>query len=178
MRFNTQAYINDLHSRLLAAMLKLRNELLTEAKQGMLTPEGAESLTDGEIKDIVGYISVSVAGGAWAAMDEFGTGSWMDRSNPALKDYRGSPSWNPSRDDAKIRSRPDRPGQIDIFGNPVNGKGNGGVDLEALGIVEAQAPSRAIQTAVRWLTNGRVQKVIRDTVRALPYHKYLITDKR
>lgn len=178
IRFDSQNCIVGFRQSLINAMKDLQQELLNEAKQGMLTPEGAESLHNEEITDIANIITASIAGGAWAAMDEFGTGSWMDRNNPALKDYRKSNMWNPARDDAKIRSRPDMPGQIDIFGNPVNGKGQGGVDLEALGIVESQVPSRAMQTAARWMQNGRMRFVISKTVQNFPFHKYIKTNKK
>lgn len=159
-------------------MKDLQQELLAEAKQLMLTPEGAESLHDEEITDIANVIIVAISGGAWAAMDEWGTGSWMDRSNPALQDYINSPAWNPARHGYKIRSRPDSPGQVDIFGNPVNGKGKGGVDLETAGVVEPQPPSHAIRTAARWMANGRFQRKIKNTIHAFPFGKYIKADKK
>lgn len=159
-------------------MKDLQQELLNEAKQLMLTPEGAESLHDEEIIDMANVITVAISGGAWAAMDEWGTGSWMDRSNPALQDYINSNAWNPARQGYKIRSRPNSPGQVDIFGNPVNGKGKGGIDLEAIGVVEPQPPSHAIRTAARWMANGRFQRKIKNTVHAFPFGKYIKTDKK
>ena len=159
-------------------MKDLQRELLAEAKQLMLTPEGAESLHDEEITDIANVITAIISGGAWAAMDEWGTGSWMDRSNPALKDYINSPSWNPARKGYKIRSRPDQPGQVDIFGNPVNGKGKGGVDLEAIGVVDTQPPTHAIRTAARWMANGRFQRRIKNTIHAFPFGRFVKTNNK
>lgn len=159
-------------------MIELRKELLEDAKRGMQTPEGAESLTDGEIEQIAGFISASIVGGAWAAMDEFGTGSLMDTSNPALSAYKNTTAWNPVRQDNKIRSRPNRPGQVDIFGNPVNGRGIGGFDLEGAGKVSPTPPSKAIQTAARWMQNGRMQRKIKETLRAFPFGRFIITDRK
>ncbi len=160
-------------------MKDLQQELLAEAKQGMRTPEGAESLHDEEVTDIANVIIAGISGGAWAAMDEFGTGSEMDLFNPALPDYMRSKMWNPARgNDTTIRSRPNAPGQIDIFGRPVNGKGKGGVDLEALGVVDAQPPSHAIETAMRWMRHGRMREVIQQTVKSFPFAKFIITSKK
>lgn len=178
IKFDTQAMINALRRELIKAMKQLQKELHNEAAQLMLTREGAESLKDEEITDIADVITAAISGGAWAAMDEWGTGSWMDRSNPALRDYINSPSWNPVRHGYKIRTRPNQPGQVDIFGRPVNGKGKGGVDLEAAGVVKPQPPSHAIRTAARWMANGRMQRVVKQTLEAFPYGKYLKTDQR
>lgn len=160
-------------------MVDMQQELLADAKQGMLTSEGAESLQAGDVKMVANVITVSIVGGAWAAMDEFGTGSEMDLFNPALPDYMRSKMWNPARgNDTTIRSRPNAPGQIDIFGRPVNGKGKGGVDLEELGIVDAQPPSHAIETAMRWMKNGRMKEKIKETIAYFPFSKYFTTTKR
>lgn len=163
----------------MTSMKQLQQELLAEAKQGMLTPEGAESLHDEEIQDIAGIIIAGISGGAWAVMDEFGTGSEMDLFNPALPDYIQSDVWNPARgNDTTIRSRSNAPGQRDIFGNPISGKGAGGVDLEALGVVDAQLPSHAIETALRWMRHGRMREVIQQTVRAFPFGKFIIVTQK
>lgn len=173
VRFNSKACADFLYLNLLQAMKDLQQELLAEAKQRMLTPEGRESLHDEEIKDIAGVIVASIIGGAWAAMDEFGTGSLMDTSNPALAEYRNSPMWNPARRDNKIRSRPNMPGQIDIFGNPVNGVGTSGYDLEEAGVVRPQPPSHAMETAMRWMKNGRFRQKIHEVVRRFPFGKFI-----
>jgi hypothetical protein len=154
-------------------MFELQQELLAEAKQRMLTREGIESLNEGDIRDIANVITASIVGGAWAVMDELGTGSLMDTSNPSLADYKKSPVWNPARQDNKIRSRPNAPGQVDIFGNPINGQGKGGYDLEAAGKVTPQPPSHAIETAMRWMKNGRFRSKIQEVVRNFPFGKFI-----
>lgn len=179
IKFDSQGCISALRQELTFAMVQLQQELLNEAKQGMNTPEGRESLTDGDITDIANVISVSIVGGAWAAMDSYGTGSLMDTSNPALNAYKNSPAWNPARKDNKIRSRPNQEEQVNIFGREVNGKGDGGFDLESLGgKYSPMPPSHAIQNAVKWMANGRMQRVIKETLAVFNFGKFIITDTR
>ena len=159
-------------------MKQLQQEMLSEAQQRMQTPEGANDLRAEEIEEVAGVIVASVIGGAWATMDEWGTGSLMDTSNPALNDYKNSSMWNPARHDTKIRSRPDAPGQINIFGNPVNGRGKGGVDLEVTGVVKPSPPSHALQTAARWMANGRMRSKIQEIIQSFPYSRFIVCDKK
>lgn len=159
-------------------MQQLQQELLLESKQNMLTPMGEGSLHDDEIKDIAGVIVASIVGGAWAAMDEWGTGSLMDESNPALQNYKNSELWNPARTDNKIRTRPKGP-YTDIFGNQKVSKAPvEGIDMEELGIVTPYYPSHAIQTAARWMANGRMQSKIRSVVKSFPFGKFIICDNK
>lgn len=177
IKFDSQGCILALKQELMFSMKQLQQELLNEAKQGMQTPEGKESLTDGDIEDIANVISVSIVGGTWAVLDEHGTGSLMDLSNPALVDYKNSGLWNPARRDNKIRTRPAGT-YTNIFGEQRVGRGKGGYDLEAAGKVTPTPPSHAIQNAARWMKSFRFQKVIRNTLATFNYGKYLKIDKR
>ena len=159
-------------------MKDLQQELLNESKQRMITNEGKEDLQDEDIVDISNVIIASISGGPWAVMDEYGTGSLMDTDNPHLDDYKNSPMWNPARRDNKIRTRPDQSGQLDIFGNPINGRGRGGFDLEGAGIVDATPPSHAIETTVRWMQNGRFSERIRQEIQRYPFHKFIVVDDK
>jgi hypothetical protein len=162
----------------MTSMKQLQQELLAEAKQGMLTSEGAEDLEADDIGIVANVIIASIVGGPWAVLDEWGYGSLMDPNNPALEDYKSSGMWNPARRDNKIRSRPKQPGQTDIFGNSVDGRGKGGHDLEADGKVQPQPPSHALQTASRWMANGRMKEVIQNTIKTFPFGRFFIVDKK
>jgi hypothetical protein len=175
IRFDGTGCANALKAALVVAMVDLRSLLLAEAVQNMQTDDGKASLHEGDIEIVANVITASIVGGAWAALDEFGSGSEMDLFNPALPKYVGGKLWNPARGrDLTIRSRPDAPGQTDIFGKPVNGKGKGGIDLEELGVVNAQQPSHAIQTAMRWMRNGEMRSKIHSVVSTFPFGRFII----
>lgn len=178
IRFDTQGCIATLRKELILAMKDLQGELLAESKQRMLTTEGKEDLQDEDITDIANVITASIAGGAWAIMDEYGTGSLMDTSNPALDAYKNSDMWNPARDGNTIVTRPNRPGQKNIFGKPVNGKGDGGFDLEESGWATPTPPSHAMQTTMKWMANGRLRERIKLAIKHFPFHRFIITDDK
>jgi hypothetical protein len=141
----------------------------------MSTQEGAESLHEGEIEAVAGWIATKVVGGAWAAMDNFGTGSLMDSNNPALPDYMKSNIWNPHRKDTTIRSRQRGP-YVNIFGETVvSNAANPGYDLEQKGGKYApKPPSHAMETATRWMMAGRAQEIWQQALLVFPWGKFII----
>ena len=144
----------------------------------MLTPEGKESLHADEIEVLGNFITAKVVGGAHAAMDNFGKGSLMSEDNPALNDYKNSDLWNPARHDNVIRSR-NRGSYVNIFGETVESKSNvGGIDLEQKGGKFApQPPSHALETAARWMRNGRIQAKWQESLRAFPWGRFFVVTK-
>lgn len=185
VRFDAEAAIAALKQRLMVAMKQLQGELLREAQQGMRTPEGAQSLYEGDVTEAAGIIAAEVIGGAWAVLDEHGSGSLMDgvEENPALADYMASDLWNPTPrkhgpDDTAIRTRPAGT-YTDIFGNTKTAKGPGGFNLERKGGKYApQPPSHALQTAARWMANGRMEAVIQQAMDAMPWSRFFVEDRR
>lgn len=150
----------------------------------MLTPEGRESLHADEIEVLGNFITAQVVGGAYAAMDNFGRGSLMDETNPALDAYRNSGLWNPVRHDTTIRGRPK--GQYtNILGETETSTGTmQGLDLEYLaaqGVIEPhflpRPPSHALETAARWMRNGRIQAKWQESLRAFPWGRFFVVTK-
>lgn len=183
LKFNHAQAMIDLRLHLIAALTMLQKELLAESQAGMRTSEGREDLTAGSIKDIAGILSVSIIGGPWATMDEMGKGSLMDKDNPFLGDYIRGDTWNPARNDYAIRGR-SAGEQLTMFGDRRQFRGNApGVNLERLAEKGAikdnperflpKEPSKAIRTAMRWMAQGRFQRVIGDAVQTFPWHRYL-----
>lgn len=144
----------------------------------MLTPEGKDDLTTGEIEALGTFLAVNVVGGAWATMDEWGKGSLMDDSNPALAGYKSSGMWNPFRkDDNAIRSRA-RGSYINIFGETVTSTSNvGGINLEEKegdGRFKPQPPSHAMQTAAEWMRIKRVRQIWVEALQAFPWGRFFV----
>lgn len=162
-------------TKYIAGVLKqLQSEYLAECETHMLTPEGRADLTASEIKDINGMFIAEVIGGTWAVLDEWGIGSLMDTSNPVLDEYRNSDLWNPARYDLAIRGRP--AGEYtNIFGYTQISSGRmAGLDLERKPGFEPRPPSHAMQTAMRWLTNGRWQKVLQGALDNFPWGNFIV----
>lgn len=173
MRFNAKKAEAVLRQRLLAALAQLQEEFLNEIRSHTKMPEAAESWHEGDIGEIGNVLWAEVVGGAWAAMDSWGTGSLMDTSNPALADYMASDLWNPARTGTTIVTRPSGT-WTDIFGETHHKGGNhpGGYDLERAGKVQPQPPSHALETAARWMKQGRVQRVLQQVIADMPWHQF------
>ncbi len=177
--FDSVACVNALRTELIICMKQIQQELLSDAKSGMLTPQGKESLSADDITEVANVIIAGITGGAWAAMDEHGTGSLMDTDNPALDDYKNSPLWNPFRNDTSIRSRK-RGSYTNIFGEQVNSRSNvGGINLEPKGGAFAPKPaSHAIETAMKWMATGSMQEAVKSTLSNFKFSKFFIITKK
>lgn len=175
VKFMREPCQKALQVRLVQALKQMQKVYLAEAQSHMRTPEGAKDLKEGEIKALATYISAEVIGGAWATMDEWGRGSLMDPNNPALMSYQQSSLWNPHRVDEAIRTR-EGP-YTNIFGERKPGSKKGGINLEGKPGFEPWPPSHAMQTAMRWMRIGTIQKILRDAIATFPFHKYIIATK-
>jgi len=173
LKFYYPACFEALKKEIKLAIIRLQRIFLEEAKSGMRTPEGAESLELGEIEELANYYSAKIIGGAYAAMDNYGTGSLMADTdeNPALKEYMESGLWNPVREDKAIVGRPE--GQYtNIFGEIQYSSGRKeGELLEEK--YPPSPPSYAIETALRWMvTDGTLDNEIQNIIRNFDFSKY------
>ena len=181
--FNTGACITALKLYLSIALFDTAKRFLDEARSHMTTPEGANSLLDVSIDDIntiADIIAVKIVGGAYAAMDNYGTGSLMDRDNPALGYYFGNDDlWNPLRKDYTVVGR--KAGKYkNIFGVEVTSRGYHAGEPIEYPAYEGEhpfipiPPSHALETAARWITNGEMQNIIKTTLEKFPFHLFFI----
>lgn len=175
IRFDSAGAERDFRTALIAAMKQLQEELLNEEQSGMKTAKGREDLKLGDIEEVASIVTAEVVGGAWAAMDAWGTGSLMDTSNPAYPIYRASDLWNPERPDTAIRGRP-KGEYTNIFGKKRKSPGTkAGQILEGSPRFAPQAPSYAVRDAMRWMQNGRMQEVLGQLLATFPWGRYIAT---
>lgn len=175
VRFDTARCINALHVQLVKAIKKAQQEYLNEIISGVKQPEARGDWEEGEVEDAAWIIAAKVVGGAWAVMDNYGRGSLMDTSNPALEAYRQSELWNPARPDLYIRGRP--PGTYtDIFGRQRTSTGRAvGRNLEGLGEEFAPwPPSKALQVATQVMEKGRFREIIQEAIDSFPWGDFII----
>jgi len=141
----------------------------------MRTPEGAESIEMGEVEELANYLSAKIIGGAYAAMDNYGTGSKMSlEENPALEDYKNSELWNPARKGDGIVGRP-KGSYTNIFGETQysQGKKEGKLLEEKY---PPNPPSFAVETALRWLSrDGTLQNEINNVVKNFDFSRFIGT---
>ncbi len=190
LRFLHQKCSQDLIARLVVAIKEMQALYLKEVVSHMGTgtphediPKAQDDLTAEQVNVLAAYITAQVTGGVWATMLEWGTGSQMDGSNPALAAYHQSNKWNPMRMDSTIRTRPATVGeyseQYDIFGNRiVKTTGRGGFNLEKSGDVIPMPAKHAMRDAMRWMQVKGVRDILRNAIATFPFHMYIVVTKK
>lgn len=183
LKLNTDALVNDLRQKCIEALKQAQDELFYDTLFEVTLPEAMTDYERTEIaEEIAGLLTCSVTGGAWAVMDEWGTGSLMDLDNPFLSDYWNSELWNPARKDTAIRTRP-KGTYTDIFGNEQEAEGrNPGFNLERElnnpnrkhpPNILLTPPSHAMQQAIGWLRAGGFNIILRRVLQDLDVGKYI-----
>lgn len=170
----------------LADALKLMQETLYFDAMRKMPPEAAEELYMGDIMPVADYMAAYIIGGPWVAMHEWGTGSLMDRSNPAWSKYVNSSRFNADRFKHGLARVGRRPGRyIDIFGRERHSTGAlQGINLEMMARRGAlpdsflpTPPYHTIQRAMEWMKKGEIQKILGDTVEKFPWHRFFSVTK-
>lgn len=175
LKFDKAGCMYYLKKEIRSIIIGLQTIFLEEAKSMMRTPDGAESLELWDIDELENYFSAKIIGGAYAVMDNYGTGSKMAlEENPALDDYRNSELWNPARKSEGIVGRP-RGGYVNIFGETQYSQGKmEGESLEKT--YPPQPPSFAIETALRWLArDGTIENELRNLIKRFDFSRFIIT---
>lgn len=182
IRYNTALMFKDFEKHLLIYAGQLQKELMDNIQSGMLTNEGKQDVWAESVKVVAGMVTARVTGGVWATMDEWGTGSLMDRSNPAFARYMQSPFFFHGRIKQNL-ARVGRPkGQYrDIFGKlRVSSGGLHDINLETLakrGTLPATflptSPSHAFRNAINWMKQRRFREVLQIAVSTFPWYRYL-----
>ena len=138
---------------------RLKSEIESKFATGIGRKRGEISIED--IKDLNNEIIASISANAEALMDNYGTGSKMDLSNPLLSEYIASDAWNNyrTRADTRIRGR-DAGSYTNVFGEIVESSGafaeqdleNRKIKSKTGGYIEIkpQDPSHAIEEGMQW----------------------------
>lgn len=138
---------------------RLKSEIESKFATGIGRKRGEISIED--IRDLNNKIIASISANTEALMDNYGTGSKMDLSNPLLSEYIASDAWNRyrSRSDTTIRGR-DAGSYTNVFGEIVESSGafagqvleNRKIKSENGGYIEIkpQDPSHAIEEGMKW----------------------------
>lgn len=137
---------------------RLKSEIESKFATGIGRKRGEISIED--IKDLNNEIIASISANAEALMDNYGTGSKMDLSNPLLSEYIASDAWNNyrTRADTRIRGR-DAGSYTNVFGETVESSGafagqileNRKIKSKTGGYIEIkpQDPSHAIEEGMQ-----------------------------
>ena len=170
---------------MIATVKKMQDVYFNEVESHMRTPEGRQDLTKSEVELVAGWITAQVIGGPWATLDQWGRGSLMDTSNPALQDYlfNTAAGWNPARHDLAIRGRP-KGTYTDFFGRTRTSSGAlEGRDLETdppqkgrfqTDQFDPWPPSHAFTTAMAWMQLNTIQNMLKEAIAVFPFHKYIV----
>jgi len=180
MRFNTEALISELRRKCHEAVNQALDELFYDTLFNVDLPQ---AMTDYErtavTEEVIGVVTGSLIGGAWAVMDEWGTGSLMDLENPFLDEYWNSDLWNPARRDTAIRTRPEGE-YTDIFGERQYAEGrNPGFNLETQlnrknpPNILLTPPSHAMQQAIGWLRAGGFNLILERVLQEMDFGAFL-----
>jgi hypothetical protein len=105
LKFNSDACFKAFIERIVKLADKLIAEMYDDSTEDMKESE-KKSIDTEYAQYAEGVIKAQIIYGALAIMRSYGTGSAMDKSNPALDKYMTSEYWNPARIGYEIVGRP------------------------------------------------------------------------
>jgi hypothetical protein len=194
LKFNRVACEAALKAELMATI----DRLVTEMYMNMvadLRPNAKMDLVREQVKIQAGIISGRVVAGAYAIMDSYGTGSLMDMTNPFLNEYIQTANWGiPMFNPLRLRRRNfailgrEKGVYRVITGDPPRRRSKGrmaGLNLEELSSMVTKTgkvkfstravpiyPSKALQTAFRWIVYTRINKEVMKTVQNFNFARF------
>ncbi len=187
VRFDYNGCIIALRLSIMKALKQMQKEYMEQAKSEGMGSHARGELAEGEFEFISSAIAITVIGGPWVVMNEFGTGSLLDLSNPALADYIRSDLFNPIRRIAMGGIGFARVGRakgtyVDIFGKTVKTSGKlAGVNLEWLAekgklpkSFLPTPPRKSLETAARWMAQKRASEILQEAVATVPWGNFIV----
>lgn len=152
----------DFRNMIIDVANKSADDFWKEAKSGLKFSSDSEM--ESAKLESKGHIKAKIIFNALAILESYGTGSKMDKSNPALNEYFQSKFINPLRQGYEIVGRPYGE-YTDIFGREQISSGSmAGTSVE--NIFPAKEPSYSIQNAEKWLKQGgRTNRLLNDKIK-------------
>lgn len=181
--FNAERFIGDLIKELIKATEEVADIVYNETVANLSSEEARDSFTkDGiiykELLGIANIIAYQFSGGANYIMDEFGTGSKMDITNPALDRYKKSELYNKARPSSNEIVTRGKGKYIDIYGIVRDGRGKAGIPIEdtPLGKRLLREPSHAFERATSkgTLTDDELREIVFKALNRLKFNRYFI----
>lgn len=185
VRFDYGRCIVSLKLVIMKALKQMQREFMDQARSEGMSSQASNELSEGDFELMADAITVTVVGGPWVAMNEWGTGSELDVTNPAFVEYVRSGMFYHERLKASpIFSKLGRPkgSYLNIFGERVESTGKlKNRNLEELaeqGVLPSTflptPPKRSLETAARWLEQRRAAEILQEAIDTFPWGNFLV----
>jgi len=183
LKFDTEKLKKEILSVLQIELETALNQWEEEVKKNLRSDKFKSNATVShqimkEGKSILAYLKAN----AYTLADTYGTGSLMSDDNPWLAEYKAGDYWNDQRKGKEIVGRKEGH-YTDIFGNEHYSQGKlAGDPLEGHHtssgeLIEAVAPSKALDIAEEWLYNQWLPQAYSRTVQKVNFADFLIETK-
>lgn len=185
IRFDYERCIIALRLTIMKALKQMQREFMDQARSENMSSKASAELSEGDFELLAGEIAIYVIGGPWVAMNEWGTGSLLDVSNPAFVDYVRSGMFYHERLKANpIFSKLGRPAgsYVNIFGERVVSTGKlKNLNLEKMakkGDLPSSflptPPRKSLETAARWMSQKRAVEILQEAIDNFPWGTFFV----